>query len=80
MLANQKIEKINNSTYLKSYETQLYRKGSIIYCKGKKIGQGTFGNIFVYENVYENNPNVSKIVDKNKFIIKNRTKVNYIYF
>ena len=27
----------NSSTYLKSYETQLYRKGSIIYSKGEKL-------------------------------------------
>lgn len=48
--------------------------------KGEKIGQGTFGNIFVYENVYENNPNVSKIVDKNKFIIKeSKRPSDFIY-
>ena len=27
----------NNKPYLKSYETKLYRKGSIIYSKGEKI-------------------------------------------
>ena len=38
MLANHKIENINNkSTYLKSYETQLFKKDSIIYSKGEKI-------------------------------------------
>lgn len=38
MVFNHKIQNTNNSTtYLKSYETQLYRKGSIIYSKGEKI-------------------------------------------
>tara|TARA_Y100000589_G_scaffold260739_1_gene250712 strand:- start:215 stop:586 length:372 start_codon:yes stop_codon:yes gene_type:complete len=27
----------NSSPYLKSYETQLYKKGSIVYTKGEKI-------------------------------------------
>lgn len=44
--------------------------------KGKKIGQGTFGNIFVYEN----NPNGSKKGHKNKFIIKESKKPSdFIY-
>ena len=35
---NHKIQNTSNSSpYLKSYETQLYRKGSIIYSKGEKI-------------------------------------------
>ena len=38
MMLNQKIQNTSKaSTYLKSYETQLYRKGSIIYSKGEKI-------------------------------------------
>ena len=38
MMLNHKIQNTNNSsTYLKSYETQLYRKGKIIYSKGEKI-------------------------------------------
>ena len=38
MVFNHKIQNTNNSTpYLKSYKTQLYRKGSIIYSKGEKI-------------------------------------------
>ena len=35
---NHKIKNTTNSSpYLKSYETQLYKKGSIIYSKGEKI-------------------------------------------
>ena len=38
MVSKHKIQNTNNSsTYLKSYETQLYRKGKIIYSKGEKI-------------------------------------------
>ncbi len=38
MVFNHKIQNTSNSTtYLKSYETQLYRKGSIIYSKGEKL-------------------------------------------
>ncbi len=38
MVFNHKIKNTSNSTpYLKSYETKLYRKGSIIYSKGDKI-------------------------------------------
>ena len=38
MVSNHKIQNTSNSTpYLKSYETQLYRKGNIIYSKGEKI-------------------------------------------
>ena len=38
MMLNHKIQNTNNSsTYLKSYETQLYRKGRVIYSKGEKI-------------------------------------------
>ena len=38
MTFGQKITDISNTTsYLKSFETKLYRKNSIIYSKGKKI-------------------------------------------
>ena len=38
MVLKHKIQNTSNSTpYLKSYETKLYRKGSIIYSKGEKI-------------------------------------------
>ena len=38
MMFNHKIQNMSNSSpYLKSYETQLYRKNSIIYSKGEKI-------------------------------------------
>ena len=38
MVFNHKIQNSSNSIpYLKSYKTQLYRKGSIIYSKGEKI-------------------------------------------
>ena len=38
MVFNHKIQNTSDITpYLKSYETQLYKKGSIIYSKGEKI-------------------------------------------
>jgi len=38
MMLNNKVQNTSStSTYLKSYETQLYRKNSIIYSKGEKI-------------------------------------------
>ena len=38
MMLNHKIKNTSNSTpYLKSFETQLYKKGSIIYSTGEKI-------------------------------------------
>ena len=38
MVSKHKIQNTsNNKPYLKSYETKLYRKGSIIYSKGEKI-------------------------------------------
>jgi len=38
MVFNHKIQNSSNSIpYLKSYKTQLYRKGSIIYSKGEEI-------------------------------------------
>ena len=57
MTSNHKIEKINNSsTYLKSYETQLYKKDSIIYSRGEKID-------FVYIVL---NGEIKSILEKNK--------------
>ena len=60
MMFNHKIQNTNNSTpYLKSYETQLYKKGSIIYSEGEKIN-------FIYiilngeiESFLENNKTVN---------------------
>ena len=38
MMFNHKIQNMSNSSpYLKSYETQLFRKGSTVYTKGEKI-------------------------------------------
>ena len=37
MVFNHKIQNTDSTPFLKSYETQLYRKGSIIYSKGEKI-------------------------------------------
>ena len=38
MMLNHKIQNMSNrKPYLKSYETQLYKKGSIIYSTGEKI-------------------------------------------
>ena len=49
--------KINNSApYLKSYETQLYRKDSIIYSKGEEIN-------FIYIIL---NGEIESVVEKNK--------------
>ena len=62
MISNNKIENINNSsTYLKSYETQLYKKDSIIYSKGEKID-------FIYIIL---NGSVESILDKNKTLCSN---------
>ena len=62
MIFNNKIENINNSsTYLKSYETQLYKKDSIIYSKGEKID-------FIYIIL---NGSVESILDKNKTLCSN---------
>ena len=62
MIFNNKIENINNSsTYLKSYETQLYKKDSIIYSKGEKIN-------FIYIIL---NGSVESILDKNKTLCSN---------
>ena len=51
----------NSSTYLKSYETQLYRKGSIIYSKGERIN-------FIYIVL---NGEVESFLEKNKNLASN---------
>ena len=57
MMLNHKIQNANNSsTYLKSYETQLYRKGRIIYSKGEKIN-------FIYIIL---NGEIESFLEKNK--------------
>ena len=57
MISNQNIENINNhSAYLKSYETKLYKKDSIIYQRGKKID-------FLYIIL---NGEIESILEKNK--------------
>ena len=57
MMLNHKIQNTNNSsTYLKSYETQLYRKGKIIYSKGEKIN-------FIYIIL---NGEIESFLEKNK--------------
>ena len=56
-MLNHKIKNINHSSpYLKSYETQLYRKDSKIYSKGEKIN-------FVYIIL---NGEVESFLEKNK--------------
>ena len=62
MVFNHKIQNTNNSTpYLKSYETQLYRKGSIIYSKGEKIN-------FIYIIL---NGEIESFLEKNKTVNSN---------
>ncbi len=62
MISNNKIENINNSsTYIKSYETQLYKKDSIIHSKGEKIDL-----IYIILN-----GSVESILDKNKTLCSN---------
>ena len=64
MVLNYKIKNIsNNKPYLKSYETKLYRKGSIIYSKGEKIN-------FIYVIL---NGEVESFLDKNKNLNSNLT-------
>ena len=59
---NHKIQNTSNtSTYLKSYETQLYRKGSIIYTKGEKIN-------YIYIIL---NGEVESFLEKNKNLNSN---------
>ena len=62
MVFNHEIQNTSNSTpYLKSYETQLYRKGSIIYSKGEKIN-------FIYIIL---NGEVESFLEKNKNLNSN---------
>ena len=59
MVFNHEIQNTNNSTpYLKSYATQLYRKGSIIYSKGEKIN-------FIYIIL---NGEIESFLEKNKTV------------
>ena len=62
MVSNLKIQNTsNNKPYLKSYETQLYRKGSIIYSKGEKIN-------FIYIIL---NGEIESFLEKNKTVNSN---------
>ena len=62
MMHNHKIQNTSNpSTYLKSYETRLYRKDSIIYSKGEKIN-------FIYIVL---NGEVESFLEKNKNLSSN---------
>ena len=62
MMFNHKIQNMSNSSpYLKSYETQLYRKGSIIYSKGEKIN-------FIYIIL---NGEIESFLEKNKTLNSN---------
>ena len=62
MMLNHKIQNTNNSsTYLKSYETQLYRKDSIIYSEGEKIN-------FIYIIL---NGEIESFLEKNRTLSSN---------
>ena len=62
MRLNHKMQNISNSSsYLKSYETQLYRKDSIIYSKGEKIN-------FIYIIL---NGEIESFLEKNKALSSN---------
>ena len=62
MMLNHKIQNtINTSTYLKSYETQLYKKNSIIYSKGEKVN-------FIYIIL---NGEIESFLEKNKTLNSN---------
>ena len=62
MLPDNKIKNTNNSSiYLKSYETQLYRKNSVIYSKGEKID-------FIYIIL---NGEIESVLEKNKLLNSN---------
>ena len=62
MVFNYEIQNTNNSTpYLKSYETQLYRKGSIIYSKDEKLN-------FIYIIL---NGEIESFLEKNKTVNSN---------
>ena len=57
MMLNHKIQNtFNCSPYLESYETQLFRKGSIIYSEGEKIN-------FIYIIL---NGEIESFLEKNK--------------
>ena len=62
MVLNYKIKNTSNNTpYLKSYETQLYKKGSIIYSAGEKIN-------FIYIIL---NGQIESFLEKNKIVNSN---------
>ena len=62
MVFNHKIQNTSASTpFLKSYETQLYRKGSIIYSKGEKVN-------FIYIIL---NGEIESFLEKNKTLNSN---------
>ena len=62
MIPNHKIQNTSiSSPYLKSYETQLYRKNSIIYSKGEKIN-------FIYIIL---NGEIESFLEKNKNLNSN---------
>ena len=62
MMFNHKIQNMSNSSpYLKSYETQLYKKGSIVYTKGEKIN-------FIYIIL---NGEIESFLEKNKTLNSN---------
>ena len=59
MVVNHEIQNTSDSKpYLKSYETQLYKKGSIIYSKGEKIN-------FIYIIL---NGEIESFLEKNKSV------------
>ena len=61
-MSNHKIQNTTNSSpYLKSYETQLYRKDSIIYSEGEKIN-------FIYIIL---NGEIESFLEKNKTVNSN---------
>ena len=64
MRLNHELQNKSNSTpYLKSYETQFYRKGSIIYSKGEKIN-------FIYIIL---NGEIESFLEKNKIFCSKLT-------
>ena len=59
MVFNHKIQNtVSSAPYLRSYETKLYRKGSIIYSKGEKIN-------FIYIIL---NGQIESFLEKNKIV------------
>ena len=62
MMFNHKIQNMSNSSpYLKSYETQLYKKGNTVYTKGEKIN-------FIYIIL---NGEIESFLEKNKTLNSN---------